>query len=165
MDNNKKVLIIDDEKMNIMALAHFLKPHYQIIVAIDGVSGLEAAEKHIPDIILLDIVMPNMSGFDVIEKLRESEATRNIPVIFISGLNDSGDEAKGLESGAVDYIFKPFDKTVVKARIKLHLQISEYKRVVEELCGLLGVSMPSYIEFSSADQFIAGIKEQITDKK
>ena len=162
--DNKKILIIDDEKMNIMALANFLKPQYQIIVAIDGVSGLEAAEKHMPDIILLDIVMPNMSGFDVIEKLKESDVTKNIPVIFVSGLNSSADEAKGLEFGAVDYIIKPFNRTIAKARIKMHLQISEYKRAIDELCKLLGVSAPTDIEFGSIDQFVAGIKERITDK-
>ena len=159
-NNNKKVLIIDDEKMNIMALANFLKPQYQIIVAIDGASGLEAAEKHIPDIILLDIVMPNMSGFDVIDKLKESDVTRNIPVIFVSGLSSAGDEAKGLEFGAVDYIVKPFNRTIVKARIKLHLQISEYKRAIEDLCKLLGVSRPADFELGSVDQFVAGIKSR-----
>jgi len=163
--NNKKVLIIDDEKINIISLAHFLKPQYEIIVAIDGVSGLEVVKKQIPDIILLDIVMPNMSGFDVIEKLKESEVTKDIPVIFISGLNNSGDEAKGLEYGAVDYIVKPFNKNIVNAKVKLHLQISEYKRAIDELCKLLGVCAPVNDVFISADQLIAEVKQQIKNKK
>ena len=165
MERNKKVLIIDDEKMNIMTLAHFLKPQYDIIVAIDGAAGLETAKKQLPDIILLDIIMPHMSGFEVIEKLKESNDTKNIPVIFISGLNSSEDEAKGYEFGAVDYILKPFSQTVVMAKIKLHLTMPEHKRAIEELCMLLGVSAPVNVDFDSADQFIDRIKEQITYKK
>ena len=158
---NKKVLIIDDEKMNIMTMAHFLKPQYDVIVAIDGAAGLEAARKQLPDLILLDIIMPHMSGFDVIEKLKEAKDTSKIPVIFISGLNNSADEAKGLELGAVDYILKPFNQAVVKAKIKSHLHVAEYERVIAELCKLLGVSAPD--ELDSADQFIIRIKEQITN--
>ncbi|MCL2243993.1 MAG: response regulator [Treponema sp.] len=161
MENKKKILIIDDEKMNIMALAHFLRPKYDIIVAIDGASGLEVAQKQIPDIILLDIIMPHMSGYEVIQKFKESEVTRSIPVIFISGLNDSGDEAKGLEFGAVDYIIKPFDKTVVNTKIKLHLKISAYERAIEDLCKIIGISAPANDEFDSIDEFISGIKNKI----
>jgi len=123
MDNNKKILIVDDEKMNIMVLAHYLKSQYNIIVAIDGASALEAAEKHVPDIILLDILMPDMSGFDVIVKLKDSEITKNIPVIFISGLNDIEDEKKGLSLGAADFITKPFDEITVNSKVKTHLQV------------------------------------------
>jgi len=134
MDSHKKILIIDDEKMNIMALAHFLKPKYEIIVATDGISGLEAAEKHIPDIILLDIIMPDMSGFEVLIKLKDSTATMNIPVIFLTGLNNVADEEKGLSLGAVDYMTKPFNQTIVKARIKTHLNMADYVRTIEKLC-------------------------------
>ena len=117
----KKVLIVDDDKMNIIALAHFLKPDYEIIVAVDGASALEAAEKHVPDIILLDIIMPDMSGFDVLVKMRESETSKNIPVIFITGLNNAEVEEKGKSLGAVDYITKPFDKSTVKTKVKAHI--------------------------------------------
>jgi len=134
IDDSKKVLIVDDEKSNIIALAHFLKHQYEIIVAFDGASALEAAEKHVPDIILLDIIMPDMSGFDVIVKLKNSVNTMNIPVIFITGLTSVGDEAKGLSLGAVDYITKPFNKSIVEARIKTHLKMSDYIRTIEKLC-------------------------------
>jgi putative two-component system response regulator len=130
MENNKKILIIDDEKMNIIALAHFLKPQYEILIAGDGPSGLEAAEKHMPDIILLDIIMPGMSGFDVIVKLKESENTKNIPVIFITGLSDSDDEEKGIALGAVDYITKPFGKSIVKRRVETQLKLLDYATIV-----------------------------------
>ena len=117
MSSNKKILIVDDEKMNIMTLAFFLKQQYEIIVATDGVTALEAAEKHMPDIILLDIIMPDMDGFDVLVKLKNSDTTKNIPVIFITGLSDAGDEEKGLSLGAAGFIAKPFDKAVVKEKI------------------------------------------------
>jgi len=136
MSNEKKILVVDDEKMNIVALAHFLKPQYEVIVAVDGASALEAAEKHLPDIILLDIIMPDMNGFDVLIKLKNSAATMNIPVIFLTGLSNAGDEEKGLSLGAVDYITKPFNKSVVKARIQTQLKMIEYVRTIEKLCML-----------------------------
>ena len=130
ISGSKKILIVDDEKMNIIALAHFLKQQYEIIVAVDGASAIEAAEKHIPDIILLDIIMPDMDGFDVLVKLKNSATTMQIPVIFITGLSGAIDEARGLSLGAVDYITKPFNKSIVKARIKTHLKMSEYVRTI-----------------------------------
>ncbi|MCL2230731.1 MAG: diguanylate cyclase [Treponema sp.] len=136
MSTNQKILIVDDEKMNIMSLAQFLKPHYDIIVATDGVTALEAAVKHIPDIILLDILMPDMSGFEVLIKLKNAAETMNIPVIFITGLNNATDEEKGLSLGAVDYITKPFNQTIVKARIKAQLKMAHYIKTIEKLCML-----------------------------
>ena len=127
MDNKKKILIIDDEKMNIIALAYFLKHKYEIIIASDGKTGIEAAEKNQPDVILLDIVMPEMSGFEVLTKLKESEITKKIPVIFISATEEEGDEEKGISLGAVDFIAKPFRKTMVELRIESQLKISEYE--------------------------------------
>jgi len=134
MSGAKKILVIDDEKMNIIALAHFLKPQYEIIVAVDGASALEAAAKHMPDIILLDIIMPDISGFEVIIKLKDCEETKNIPVIFITGLNSANDEEKGLSLGAVDYINKPFNKSIVKSKVKTHLRMSEYISIIDRLC-------------------------------
>jgi len=136
ISDDKKILIVDDEKMNIIALAHFLKPQYEIIVAVDGASALEAAEKHLPDIILLDIIMPDMNGFDVLVKLKDSAATMDIPVIFLTGLSNAGDEEKGLSLGAVDYITKPFNQSVVKARIKTQLKMVDYIHTIERLCML-----------------------------
>ncbi|MDR1803760.1 MAG: diguanylate cyclase [Treponema sp.] len=136
----KKILIVDDEKMNIIALAHFLEQQYEIIMAANGTSALEAAEKHVPDIILLDVLMPDMSGFDVLVRLKNSTATMHIPVIFITGLTGAVDEARGLSLGAVDYITKPFNKSIVKARIKTHLKMSEYVHTIEKLCMLDGLT-------------------------
>jgi len=136
LDCKKKILIVDDEKMNILALAHFLKPQYEIVIASDGKSALVEAEKQKPDIVLLDILMPDMTGFDVLIKLKDSSATMKIPVIFLTGLDNAEDEEKGLLLGAVDYITKPFNKSIVKARINTHLKMSEYIQTIEKLCML-----------------------------
>jgi len=129
----KKILIIDDEKMNIIALAHFLKPEYEILIAIDGAAGIEAAKKHLPDLILLDVIMPEMNGYDTLVKMKETEEIKNIPVIFISGMSTNEDEEKGLSLGAVDYITKPFKKHIVKARIETHMKLIEYANIIDDL--------------------------------
>jgi len=136
MNKEKKILIVDDEKMNLISLAHFLKQDYEIIVATSGASAITEAEEQMPDMILLDIIMPDMTGFDVLVKLKDSVKTMNIPVIFITGLNNVEDEEKGLSLGAVDYITKPFNQNLVKARIKTHLRMSDYVRTIEKLCML-----------------------------
>ena len=127
-DKKKKVLIIDDEKMNIMALAHFLNNQYEVLVATNGQEGLKVAETHLPDIILLDVIMPGLTGFDVIERLKKIEAAKNIPVIFVSGLANESNIEKGLRLGAMDYISKPFEKAIVEKRIHTHILLAEYKQ-------------------------------------
>jgi len=140
MNNKKKIFIIDDEKLNIMALAHFLQPQYDIIVTTDSALALEIAQKNLPDIILLDIIMPEMSGFDVIKKLKESEIIKDIPVIFITGLNSAEDEEKGLGLGAADFILKPFNKLIVKKRIETQLKLQDYKSAIEKYEKALGIT-------------------------
>ena len=127
-DKKKKVLIIDDEKMNIMALAHYINDQYEVLVATNGQEGLKVAENHLPDIILLDIIMPGLTGFDVIERLKKIEATKRIPVIFVTGLANESNIEKGLRLGAMDYISKPFEKSIVEKRIETHILLAEYKR-------------------------------------
>ncbi|MCL2031036.1 MAG: diguanylate cyclase [Oscillospiraceae bacterium] len=120
MDEPKKnrVLIVDDAGSNIMALTHILSPEYTVYAVKHGKDAVNAAEKHLPDVILLDIVMPDMDGYAVIAALKESDITRNIPVIFITGLRKAADEEKGLILGAADYIAKPFSPEVVKLKIR-----------------------------------------------
>jgi diguanylate cyclase (GGDEF)-like protein len=111
------VLIVDDENSNIMALSHILSPDYAVYAAKNGQKAIEAAKKYLPDVILLDIIMPEMDGYAVISTLKGSEKTRNIPVVFITGLRNADDEEKGLSLGAADYISKPFSSAIVKLRI------------------------------------------------
>ncbi|MEH6628060.1 MAG: diguanylate cyclase [Motiliproteus sp.] len=129
----KTVLIIDDSPINIEHLSQVLKPDYNIKVANSGVSGLKVALKQLPDLILLDIVMPQMDGYQVCKKLKAEDATRNIPVIFITTKNEIKDETHGLELGAVDYITKPFRAPIVKARVRTHIKLKHNSDLLEKL--------------------------------
>ena len=138
MENNEqyRILIIDDEKTNRVALSAMLSPDYTVLIAKSGPEGLKRVAMEKPDIILLDIIMPEMDGFEVLKRLKESGDTKNIPVIIITCLNNETDEEKGLVLGAVDYIGKPFKDTIVKARVKNHIQIIHQIRAIERL-GLI----------------------------
>jgi len=116
--DKKGVLIIDDEKSNIIALTHFLRDEYSVYVTRDSRDAAEMAEEHMPDVILLDIIMPDKDGYEVIAELKKGEKTKHIPVVFISGLTSPEAMVKGLSMGAVDYIPKPFESSVVKSKIK-----------------------------------------------
>jgi len=130
------ILITDDEKFNLEILANILSPNYNVLIARNGERALDLAKQNAPDLILLDVIMPGMSGFDVITKLKDSEDTVNIPVIFITGLTDSTEEEKGFFLGAVDYIAKPFNKSIVKARVNTHIKIVDQMRTIERI-GLI----------------------------
>ena len=130
------ILITDDEKFNLDILGSILSPLYNIMIAKSGERALEIAKQNAPDLILLDVVMPEMSGFEVITKLKESNDTVNIPVIFITGLTDPADEEKGFFLGAVDYITKPFNRSIVKARVNTHIKIIDQMRTIERI-GLI----------------------------
>ena len=119
----KTLLLVDDEPINLQVLRHCLQDDYRLLFAKDGASALSIAEKERPDLILLDIMMPAMSGYEVCERLKQLDKTQHIPVIFVSALNSTGDEQKGFEIGAVDYISKPFSPVIVQARVKTHLQL------------------------------------------
>ncbi|MCL2669788.1 MAG: diguanylate cyclase [Syntrophaceae bacterium] len=130
------VLITDDEKMNVAMLYDILSPMYNVLVSRNGPRALELAREYRPDLILLDILMPKMSGFEVITKLKESNATNQIPVIFITGLADATNEEKGFFLGAVDYIAKPLNKAIVQARVNTHIKIVDQMRTIERI-GLI----------------------------
>ena len=137
-DNSKEftILIADDEKMNVEILGGILSPAYNLLISRNGTRALDLTKEHRPDLILLDVLMPDMSGFDVIARLKEDEATSKIPVIFITGLSGAEDEEKGFLLGAVDYIAKPFVKTIVKARVNTHIKIVDHLRTIESI-GLI----------------------------
>lgn len=142
MNREKTILIVDDSKLNIRVLSDILKEKdYRIALAKSGKMALEFVEMKKPDLILLDILMPEIDGFEVCARLKASPETKNIPIIFISGLDKSKDIVRGFKAGAVDYIVKPFQKEVVLARVNTHLKLNEtqqkLKRKNEELKGLL----------------------------
>ena len=131
--NKNSVLIVDDENSNIMSLTHILSPYYVVYAAKNGRKAIEAAEKYLPDVILLDIIMPEMNGHAVIAALKKNEKTREIPVIFITGLSNTDDEEKGLALGAADYISKPFSSAVVLLRVKNQVKILNQFRIIEQI--------------------------------
>lgn len=133
MDNKNKVMIVDDDKINLSYLNHLLGDDYTIYSIRDPKEVTTRAVEYLPDLILLDIVMPEMSGYEVLAELKSSEETRSIPVIFMTGLNDSGNELKGLELGAEDYITKPFTDGIVKIRVEKQIKIINQMRTIEYL--------------------------------
>ena len=137
-ENNKKftILLADDEKTNLDILGDILSPIYHLLVSTSGSRAIELAIAHKPHLILLDVLMPDMSGFEVITTLKASDVTSRIPVIFITGLTSVEDEEKGFFLGAVDYIAKPFNKSIVKARVNTHIKIIDQINTIEEL-GLI----------------------------
>ena len=119
------VLIVDDEVSNIDVLAGILSSDYKVKAAKSGKRALEIVQsKDKPDIILLDIMMPDMDGYQVIQELKANPFTASIPVIFVSAKSEIEDETKGFELGAVDYISKPVSPPIVKARVKTHIELS-----------------------------------------
>lgn len=117
------VLVVDDAPDNRMILSELLKPLYRVIEASDGETAVRMATDERPDIILLDVVMPGMSGFDVCRQLKSHGETRGIPVIFLTSLNAPEDETRGLVLGGVDYVTKPVNPPVVMARVANHLRL------------------------------------------
>jgi len=124
MQESPSILIVDDIPENISTLFHFLDAnHFEILVARDGKAALELIEYERPDIILLDIMMPGIDGFETCKRLKANIQTQDIPVIFMTALSETIDKVKGLELGAVDYITKPIKQEEVLARINTHLTI------------------------------------------
>ncbi|MCU7847955.1 MAG: response regulator [Candidatus Thiodiazotropha sp. (ex Lucinoma kastoroae)] len=122
-NTDKKVLVADDEKGNIEILQVTLKNHYRVIVATSGEKALELAQKHEPDLILLDIMMPGMDGYEVCKRLKNDPALAMIPVIFVTAMSEVEDETKGFDLGAVDYITKPVSPHIVLRRVETHLSL------------------------------------------
>ena len=129
-----RILIVDDIKANVLILEDLLNKEYAVSIASSGADALNIVlNKEVPDLILLDIMMPEMDGYEVCRRLKKESATRDIPVIFVTALTEVNDEAKGLALGAVDYITKPFSQPLVKARVKNHLELKRHRDHLEEL--------------------------------
>ena len=131
--NKHSILIVDDESTNLIALTHILSPDYTVRSAVNGHDAVNTAEKFLPDVILLDILLPDIDGFTVISMLKNSNKTKNIPVIFITGLDSRDDEEKGLALGAADYITKPFSSAIVKLRVRNQIKILEQLQLIQHI--------------------------------
>jgi len=126
------VLVVDDTPTNIQILLETLKNDYRIVAAVNGARALQLAiSDPPPDIILLDIMMPDMDGYEVCARLKANTKTRDIPIIFITAMSEAEDETKGLELGAVDYITKPISPPVVQARVKSHLELKQAREILK----------------------------------
>ncbi len=184
---NDRILIVDDTLENIQVLGIILKErNYQINVAQDGPTALELVEKTKPDLILLDIVMPGMDGYEVCEKLKEDSDTSEIPVVFLTAKADTDSVVNGFNVGAVDYIIKPFRKAELLARVSTHLDLRRSKKdlqkALDEVQTLRGIvpicasckkirdddgywnTLEKYIETHSLAEFSHGICPGCTEK-
>lgn len=129
-----RILIVDDTPVNLEILSELLAPSYRVSVAIDGNEAIRLTTSDTPpDLVLLDIMMPGLDGYQVCEILKSQEATRHIPIIFVTAMHESQNEERGLELGAADYITKPFNPSIVLARIKTHLSLHNQTRLLREL--------------------------------
>jgi len=131
MEEKNSLLIVDDENSNLKVLTQILGQDYTIYTATNGKRAVERARQYLPDLILLDILMPEMDGYQTLAALKTNDRTQRIPVIFITGLDSFEDEEKGLDMGAADFIHKPFSAKIVKSRIRNQIQIVNQIRAIE----------------------------------
>jgi signal transduction histidine kinase len=138
METKPFILIVDDMPRNLQVVGNILdNAGYRFTLASSGAQALKIVEKRLPDLILLDVMMPEMDGFEVCRKLKQSPETREVPVIFLTAKTESEDIARGFECGGIDFITKPFNSTEMLARIKNHLEIVTISRERKELLHIL----------------------------
>ncbi len=143
LTKNGRVLIVDDAMENIQILHQALQDEHDVLFAMNGAKALQIAQNQLPDLILLDAVMPDMDGYAVCAALRASPITRDIPIIFVTALKTPEDETRALESGAADFISKPVNAAVVRARVRTQLTVKRQSDALRQLTltdGLTGVS-------------------------
>ena len=162
MDNNQNmeftILAIDDDPLVLKLIeASLLKDNYKILFAPNGEEGLKMAEEIVPDLILLDVVMPGIDGFDVCASIRKNERIQHIPIIILTALDDRDSKIQGLEAGADDYICKHFDKIEFRARVKTVTRISRMNQlnIINQLTRQL----------EEKDKIIATLKEELDKLK
>jgi diguanylate cyclase (GGDEF)-like protein len=137
------VLVVDDTIANIQILDSILNSEYEVLFATNGNDALQIAAEQVPDLILLDVVMPEKDGYQVCHELKQGDKTRDIPVIFVTANNQEEDESRGFEAGVVDYITKPVRASIVKARVRTQLELKRYQDHLKSLStidGLTGIA-------------------------
>jgi signal transduction histidine kinase len=173
-----RILLVDDNPNNLKVLSEAIQGHgWKALMATDGESALEQTEYAHPDLILLDVMMPGMDGFETCRRLKDNPITQKIPVIFMTALADAKDKVQGLEIGAVDYITKPFQQEEVIARLKLHLKIAHLTMTLEEKVKERTAELSNSLEqlqqtqlqliqsekMSTLGQLVAGIGHEINN--
>jgi len=142
-DTRPKILVVDDIPSNVHVLSRILRDDYDIYFATDGEKALDLVQARLPDLVLLDIMMPGMDGYEVCARIKADPVTHDIPVIFISAKSEVEDETRGLEVGAIDFITKPISPPIVKARVRNHLLLkrqADLLRSLSFLDGLTGIA-------------------------
>jgi len=143
-DGKLMILLVDDAPTNIQMLNETLKDGYHLFFATNGRDALRIASESMPDLILLDVIMPDMDGYEVCRTLKSDPSLRDIPIIFITAMNQQEDEAIGLELGALDYITKPFNSTIVRLRIRNQIELKRQRDLLARLSHLDGlISLPN----------------------
>ena len=132
-EERQKILIVDDTPANIQILHAVLQNDYAVFFATNGPDALRIVQREMPDLILLDIMMPEMDGYEVCTRIKTDPRTHQIPVIFITAMTEEEDEARGLECGAIDYITKPISPPIVTARVRNHLELKSQRDALEDL--------------------------------
>lgn len=158
-----RLLIVDDQAINIQVMHQIFAAECQVFMATSGEQALALCRDNPPDLVLLDIVMPGMDGFEVCKRLQADDSTRNIPVIFVTAHTDAAQETHGLELGAVDFISKPVNPAVVRARVKTHLTLklqSDLMRKLVFLDGLTGVFNRRYFDQQLAMEMARAVRNQ-----
>ncbi len=131
MTQSHSILAVDDDQVNLDVLVECLGDIYDVSVAMDGESALEILNENRPDVVLLDIMMPGMNGYEICRRIKENRATQDITILFVTALSESVDETYGLKLGAVDYITKPFSSSVIRARINTHFELLKARQELE----------------------------------
>lgn len=137
MNKRFRILVVDDEPLNIQIMTAALKDEYEVLTALNGFNAVSQLKEHKPDIILLDVMMPDLSGFDVCSIIKSDPAFADIPVIFLTALDTDDEELHGLELGGIDYLTKPVNFALVKQRVRNHLALKERNELVKEQRDLL----------------------------
>lgn len=139
-DNKDLVLVVDDNPQNLQVLGPMLeKKGYDVAFATSGEQALEFVAGETPDLVLLDIMMPGMDGYEVCQRLKEIKSTASIPVIFLTAKSDTDDVVRGFEAGGVDYVTKPFNSAELLARVKTHLELKNAREEIKTLRGILPI--------------------------
>ena len=165
------ILIVDDKKLNIDIITDILSDSYAVMAATSGERALKLLEKRKPDLVLLDVFMPGIDGFDVLRQMRMDAELSNIPVIFVTGEHDTSAEEKGLLLGAVDYVKKPFVPSIIRIKVRNHLELKSYRDSLESLVRtrtkqleasreaiIMGMSLMSDIHDKATGEHIERIK-------
>ena len=132
MNKRFKILVVDDEFINIHLMSAALRDEYDIFTALNGYSAISLLKEHKPDLVLLDVMMPDLSGFDVCSIIKSDPAFADIPVIFLTALDTDDEELHGLELGGIDYLTKPVNFALLKQRVRNHLTLKERNELVSE---------------------------------